>query len=100
MGESREGLGSSFHFTVLVEAGQEERPEEFEPSESKWTGRPLRILVAEDTEVNQIILENLLTREGHTVTMVETGRQALEALAADEFDLVFDGYPHAGHGRR
>jgi len=52
---------------------------------------PLRILVAEDNPVNQVVIDRLLARDGHTVTMTATGREALAALVApgaDPFDLV------------
>jgi CheY-like chemotaxis protein len=46
------------------------------------------VLVAEDNVVNQRIAERLLTRRGHTVTIVSSGRAALDALARDSFDIV------------
>ena len=50
--------------------------------------RPLRILLAEDSLVNQKLVVTLLEREGHTVTAVGNGREALAALRPQEFDLV------------
>ncbi|PYT08995.1 MAG: hypothetical protein DMF49_03535 [Acidobacteria bacterium] len=47
-----------------------------------------RILVAEDSPVNQRVAEMLLRHRGHEVVIVETGRQALQALERQEFDLV------------
>jgi CheY-like chemotaxis protein len=48
----------------------------------------LNILVAEDNSVNQVLAVRLLEKRGHTVTVVSGGRQALEAVAAQQFDLV------------
>jgi two-component system sensor histidine kinase/response regulator len=48
-----------------------------------------RILVAEDDPVNQKILRHMLEREGHSVVIVENGRQAVEAIQHDSFDVVF-----------
>jgi len=47
-----------------------------------------RILVAEDDSTVQSFVARALTREGHTVTTVDDGLQALEALGAGEYDLL------------
>ena len=49
---------------------------------------PLAILVAEDNRVNQTLAQRLLEKRGHTVTVVETGRAAVEAVEKQTFDLV------------
>jgi signal transduction histidine kinase/DNA-binding response OmpR family regulator len=48
----------------------------------------LRILVAEDNPVNQKLIERLLQRDGHQVTMAENGRVCCELYTRGEFDLV------------
>ena len=48
-----------------------------------------RILVAEDLPMNQTIIEALLRSAGHDVTLVNNGREALDAVRKDNFDLVF-----------
>ena len=54
----------------------------------KRDGQPLRILLAEDNAVNQQLAVQLLKRHGHTVQIVENGREAVETVERDEFDLV------------
>jgi signal transduction histidine kinase/DNA-binding response OmpR family regulator len=49
---------------------------------------PLKILLAEDSAVNQRLATVLLEKEGHSVHAVETGRQAVMASKDEEFDLV------------
>jgi two-component system, sensor histidine kinase and response regulator len=49
---------------------------------------PLRILVAEDSPVNQKVALRLLERRGHEPVVVANGREALEALEDGAFDLV------------
>ncbi len=46
------------------------------------------ILLAEDNPVNQAVAEAVLTRAGYSVVSVKDGREALEVLAARDFDLV------------
>lgn len=48
-----------------------------------------KILVAEDTEDNQILIKYLLSKHGASVKIVENGQEALKALKAEDFDIVF-----------
>jgi CheY-like chemotaxis protein len=50
--------------------------------------RPLRILLAEDSLVNQKLVLRLLEKHGHAVTVAGTGREALAALERQRFDVV------------
>jgi signal transduction histidine kinase/CheY-like chemotaxis protein len=50
--------------------------------------RRLRILVAEDSPVNQKVVTRLLEKWGHTVVVVHNGREALAALDEQRFDVV------------
>jgi len=50
--------------------------------------RQLRILLAEDNSVNQMVAVRLLQKMGHTVTVVANGRDAVVSLKDQEFDLV------------
>lgn len=49
---------------------------------------PLQVLLAEDTEMNRMLVRILLTRMGFEVDEVENGQQAVEALARKRYDLV------------
>src|SRR5258706_626902 len=63
-----------------------------------------RILVVDDVEMNRDLLARRLQQQGHTVSLAENGRRALERLRAEEFDLVLldimmpemDGYQVLG----
>ena len=50
--------------------------------------RSLKILVAEDTPFNQRYILRLLERWNHQATLVENGRQALDAFKRETFDIV------------
>ncbi|MGC1273759.1 MAG: response regulator [Planctomycetaceae bacterium] len=52
------------------------------------TGAGLRILLAEDSPVNQRLALGLLKKWGHVVTVANNGREALERLAEQTFDVV------------
>jgi CheY-like chemotaxis protein len=47
------------------------------------------VLVAEDNEVNSLVLSAMLESHGCRVTCVDNGHAAVEALAREDFDLVF-----------
>jgi signal transduction histidine kinase/CheY-like chemotaxis protein len=50
--------------------------------------RSLRVLVAEDNRVNQLVIRRLLERLHHTVVLCEDGRAAVAAVEAERPDLV------------
>jgi len=50
--------------------------------------RSLKILVAEDTAFNQKFIQRLLDRWNHKISLVGNGREALEALKNESFDIV------------
>ncbi len=50
--------------------------------------RPLRILLAEDSLVNQKLAVGLLERHGHELTVANNGREAINALGRGRFDII------------
>jgi two-component system sensor histidine kinase/response regulator len=50
--------------------------------------RRLKILLADDNPVNQQLTARILEKRGHSVVVVGTGRQAVEALERNEFHLI------------
>ncbi|MFG0332483.1 MAG: response regulator [Maioricimonas sp. JB049] len=49
---------------------------------------PLRVLVAEDTPANRKVVEAILARRGHEPVTAANGREAVEKLLAEDFDLI------------
>lgn len=47
-----------------------------------------RVLVAEDVELNQFLATHIMQSWGFEVTVADNGRKAVEALEANDFDLV------------
>jgi len=87
--ESAEGEGSTFIVTLpaprlAASAG--------EPAAEAGAGfeeeRALRVLAAEDIPTNQLVLKTIMQSFGVDITMVDNGRQAVEAWLAEPFDLV------------
>jgi two-component system, sensor histidine kinase and response regulator len=49
----------------------------------------LRILVAEDNPVNQVVIIRALQKMGHTPVLAQNGKEALTLASTEKFDLVF-----------
>ena len=83
---SKQGSGSTFSFELEMDAAAAPSPT-IQPKIEKST-RLLKILVAEDNEVNRVLMQRVLSRAGHSVISVVNGKLAVEALQADSFDAV------------
>jgi CheY-like chemotaxis protein len=89
--ESVPGQGSTFWLTLrLARATAAEEPSDVHaPSDPATEGQALRrVLVAEDNAINRLVVVGLLQSLGCAVETVEDGRQAVEAVRAEPFDLV------------
>jgi PAS domain S-box-containing protein len=58
------------------------------PAPSTGQLRSLRILLAEDSVVNQKLAVALLEKHGHRLTVVNDGKQAVAAVRSGDYDLV------------
>ena len=94
---SQPGQGSEFRVSLPLRgaqglAAQRTRASEIPlPFKSGKRLRDLAILAADDNEVNRLVLEQLLSREGCRLTLVENGQLALERVqtgGAHAFDVV------------
>ncbi len=58
--------------------------------------KPLRVLVAEDTEINRELVIELLKKRGHSVSSAADGLEALAELGRGHFDVVLmdEEMPH------
>ena len=86
---SREGQGSTFFLTAVFKLCSEDRLETGLDESPQGSQRSLKILVAEDSLMNQIFTQEILKERGHEVVIVADGQQAIEALAGENYDLVF-----------
>jgi PAS domain S-box-containing protein len=85
--QSVPGRGSRFEFTLeLPLEGPAQKVSE--PSSTSEFTRPLRILLAEDNRINQLVTIRLLERLGHQVDTVADGKEAVERMASCTYDVV------------
>lgn len=89
--EPEDGPGVTFSFTVMFrKAILEGTSSEDSPGNGVVRlPKRLRVLVAEDNEINQIVLKKMVEKLGHTVSLVENGKKAVEAAASRQFDIIF-----------
>lgn len=102
--ESEVGIGTTFTFTTRFMIGCHSS-ETMEPDHSltpdQLKGRS--ILLAEDSEINQMIVKEFLESKGIQVSCVNNGLEAVEAAVTGKFDLILmdihmpelDGYAAA-----
>jgi PAS domain S-box-containing protein len=91
--ESIPGQGATFHFTIQAETipGKQldfGRMDSGIASESFQGLKPMRILVAEDNPSNQRVLVEMLKRLGYRADAVADGREVVQALERQDYDLV------------
>ena len=86
--QSSLGEGSRFWFDIPFESpSTPSAPVPMRLSTVKLEG--MKILVAEDNAINQLVVKTLLSRLNAEPTIVENGEQALQAVQDGKFDLVF-----------
>ncbi len=88
--DSEPGRGSTFRVDWTVQplaAAPAEAPEPAAPPVMATT-RPIRILVAEDNRVNQLVVVHMLRRLGHNADLAEDGEEAVAAVARTPYDIV------------
>ncbi|WP_149193095.1 ATP-binding protein [Luteimonas suaedae] len=51
-----------------------------------------RVLIADDNAINLELMKQMLQKDGHLVTAVTSGHEALGMLASESFDIVFLDY--------
>lgn len=91
---SEVGVGSTFVFTFLVEEASEKsilesKQNTFKSVDQKMaSSNPLKILVAEDNQVNQLVIVGLLQKLGYQPKIVSNGAEVLIELENNYYDLI------------
>jgi signal transduction histidine kinase/DNA-binding NarL/FixJ family response regulator len=97
--ESELGTGSHFWFEIPLpevshdhESGLEHSNHDGVESATKKQSyealAPLRVLIAEDNETLQLLSTRLVTKLGHSVDLVTTGVEAVNAAQRGDYDVV------------
>ena len=94
--ESKFAKGSTFWFELKVKSQKETKSPITSSNKTKvkydkelGLSCPLKILVAEDNEINQKLIKMNLNKMGYNPVIVYNGQEALDQLKIQEFDLIF-----------
>jgi CheY-like chemotaxis protein len=90
---SRPKLGSTFHFTIPAEEAEEisipvDSCAEKAKTQSRRKNGTLRILLAEDNAINQMVAIQMLKRLGYSADVAGNGLEVLQAIERQPYDVV------------
>ena len=90
--ESELGKGSVFYFKLKLEISDAEH---FNPQKEKTKkigkivdNKPLKILLAEDDDMNRESMTFFLKQKGHLISQATNGREVLNCLEKEAFDII------------
>jgi len=89
--ESTDGVGSTFWFAIPLAAAPLEEPQADTPAAAPGARPPAtpRALLVEDNPTNQFVARRFIEKAGCIVEVASNGAEALEKIAAADFDVVF-----------
>ncbi|WP_161782390.1 PAS domain S-box protein [Methylobacter tundripaludum] len=89
--ESKLGVGSTFHFTVRLPETIAQENCLYQTSQRAtefFSPRSFKILLAEDIEANAKLVILRLEQQGHQLTWVKNGQEAVDAFSKGGYDLI------------
>ncbi|WP_261301415.1 PAS domain S-box protein [Paenibacillus andongensis] len=86
--EQTDEPGATFVFTVWLKEEVSNSKDSSIP-EIAFVQKPLKVLIAEDNQINQIVLKKMIEKMGHFTSIVENGHQVIRALAYETYDIIF-----------
>ena len=98
--QSEVGRGSTFSFTIplkraespITRANSDTNGKETPSKDRALAIQPhktkLRVLLAEDVKANQMLVKYALRQRGHEVDIAEDGREAVQRVAAGNYDVI------------
>ncbi|WP_438946042.1 ATP-binding protein [Sediminibacterium sp.] len=92
--ESELGKGSTFRFIIpvqinLVRKSQQSQQRNAAGAISGAEIKPLKMLVAEDNNMNQLLATKMFKKIGYIIEIANNGKEAVEMTAKYDYDLVF-----------
>jgi CheY-like chemotaxis protein len=88
--ESELGMGSTFYITVLMDYPIESDLIKLNSSDNliKINKSNVKILVAEDNNVNQIVIKKMLQKIGYSCSVANNGLQAVNIMKENRHDII------------
>lgn len=85
---SEKGQGSTFCFTVKLDVGKSVSSTMHNIETVTRAKQPLKILLAEDDRINQVVITRMIREAGHIVETVNNGVEALQFISEKVVDVV------------
>ncbi len=82
--ESATGRGSTFFVTLPLQCA----PAPIQSKQSIHVQKRFRVLIADDGEVNRIVLGEFVKALGHEAEIVDNGQDALDLASREDFDVI------------
>lgn len=86
--ESEKGKGSTFFFTIRLKKGTEASKPPINEFKYNKTERCLKILLAEDDNVNKTVISRMLKERGWSVDVAGNGLEAVQFHIIKNYDLI------------
>ncbi len=86
--ESELGKGSRFYFSIPSNPSEKPIDDLGESIVEDVSSHAMRILVAEDNPVNRLLVDKMLKRMGHEVSMAENGKIAVDMCQKNSYDVI------------
>lgn len=89
--ESELGVGSTFYFELPIKTGEKQTTPTKTipiPTNDSEQIKDLKILVAEDVEVNFEYIKIVLNKTSETISWAKNGKEAVELYTNEKFDLI------------
>lgn len=89
--QSNEEKGTTVTFTLIAGKGSTQTAQEPLPVPTPMLTSPhrrLSALIVEDEQINQRILQAILTKLGHLTAVADNGYMALDILRSKDFDII------------
>jgi CheY-like chemotaxis protein len=106
--EPRPEGGACFVIELEVDLAKADPSEQLKPQANESSLKGMRVLLAEDNKMIQMLTQKMLSKQGAQVTIGNNGKEALEVFESGKFDLVLsdifmpemNGYEFAREVRR
>ena len=85
---SEKNKGTKFEILLPFKLGEPEKIESEKRREGIDQLKNIRVLLAEDNQINRLVATNTLKNYGMKVTETENGKDALEKLKTEAFDVI------------
>lgn len=89
--ESKEGVGSTFNFTITLKEGSSDQINEAEtenPLKFDTPLLPMHVLLVDDNEINREIAIEILKEMDITCTTATNGSEAVQLYQSEDFDMI------------